>query len=52
MQLSFFVNALFWASGDNLDLKQPANSFKQVAFAAGIKGKPKRCRPLKVDKGL
>ena len=42
------VNALFWASGDNLALKRPANSCKQVAFAAGVQKKPKRCRVLKV----
>ena len=51
MQLQFFVNALFWASGDNLDLKCPANSCKQVAFAAGVQGKPKRSRALKAAKG-
>ena len=26
----FFANALFWASGDNLGLKFPANSCKRV----------------------
>ena len=46
----FFVNALFWASGDKLGLKQQANSYKQVAFAAGVQGKPKHCRTLKVAK--
>ena len=31
MQLPFITNALFWASGDNLGLKLPTNSFKRVA---------------------
>ena len=38
MQLPFFANALFWALSDNLDLKRPANSCKQVAFAAEVQG--------------
>ena len=33
---SVFANALFWVSGDNLALKHPANSCKQVTFAAGV----------------
>ena len=28
MQLPFFANALFWASGDNLDLKLPTKSYR------------------------
>ena len=44
MQLPFFVNAQFWASGDNLDLKYPTNSCKQAAFATGVQKKPKHCR--------
>ena len=48
MQLPFFANALFWAKGDNLDLKHPANSCKQVAFSAGVQGKSKLCRALEV----
>ena len=51
MQLPFFANALFWASGDNLGLERPANSCKQVAYVAGVQGKPKHCRALKVAKG-
>ena len=50
-ELPFFANALFWASGDNLSLKYPASSCKQVAFAAGVQGKPKHRRALKVAKG-
>ena len=41
MQLSFFANALFWASSDSLGLKRPANPYTQVAFAAGAQVKPK-----------
>ena len=47
IQLLFFENALFYVSGDNLDLKRPANSWassKLVAFVAGVQKKPKRCR--------
>ena len=44
---SFFANALFWASGDNLGLKFPANSCKRVAFTAGVQKKLKRSRTLK-----
>ena len=51
MQLLFFGNALFWASGDNLGLKCPANFCKGVAFTAGVQKKPKRCRALKLAKG-
>ena len=43
---------LFWASGDNLGLKCPANSCKQVAYVAGVQENPKSCRALKVAKGL
>ena len=43
----FFANALFWASGDNLGLKFPANSCKRVAFTAGVQKKLKRSRTLK-----
>ena len=50
MQLPIFENALFWASGDNLGLKCPANSCKRVVFEAEVQGKPKRCRALKVAK--
>ena len=42
----FFAYAQFWASGDNLCLKRPANSYKRVA--AGVQKKPKHCRALKV----
>ena len=48
MQLPFFANVLFWASGNNLNLKHPNNSCKNVAFAAGVQWKPKLCRALKV----
>ena len=51
MQLPFFANALFWAPGNNLGLKRPANSCNRVAFATGVQGKPKHCRALKVAKG-
>ena len=51
MQLLVFANALFWASGDNLGLKGPASSSKQLAFAAGVQGKLKLCRALKVAWG-
>ena len=51
MQLPFFANALFWAYCDNLGLKRPSNSCKRVAIVAGVQGKPKRSRTLKVDKG-
>ena len=51
MQLPFFTNALFWMSGDNLGLKRPANSCKRVAFAAGVREKPKHCRTRKAAKG-
>ena len=44
----FFVNPLFWVSGDK---KRPANSCKWVAFAAGVQEKPKCCRALKAAKG-
>ena len=48
--LRFFTNVLFWVSGYNLGLKHPANSCKQVAFAAGVQKEPKCCRALKVAK--
>ena len=51
MQLLFFTNNLFWAPGENLGPKRPANSCKLVAFLAGVQGKPKRCKALKVVKG-
>ena len=51
MQLLFFTNTLFWVSGDNMGLKDPANSCKQVAFSTGVQGKSKRCRALKVVEG-
>ena len=35
MQLLFFAVAIILALGDNLRLKHPANSCKQVVFAAG-----------------
>ena len=51
MQLPFFANDLFWASGDKLGLKHPANSCKQIVFAAGVQKKPKHRRAFKVAKG-
>ena len=51
MQLPFFGNSLFWASGDNLCLNHAGNFWMPVAFAAGVKGKPKHCKTLKVAKG-
>ena len=51
MQPLFFANALFWASGHDLGLKQPENSCKQIAFAAGVQKEPKYCRAFKVAKG-
>ena len=51
MQFPFFANGLFWASRDNLNLKRVANHCKQVVFAAGARGKTKRCRAVKVVKG-
>ena len=51
MQFPFFANGLFWASRDNLSLKRLANHRSQVVFAAGARGKPKRCRAVKVVKG-
>ena len=51
MQLWFFANALICVSGENLGLKYPANPCKQVAFAAGVQGRPKRCRVVKIAKG-
>ena len=47
-----FLQITYWAPGDNLGLKRPANSCKLVVFLAGVQGKPKRCRALKVVKGL
>ena len=44
LQHSTFVTNLFWASGDNLGLKQPANFSKQVVFAPGVQKKLKCCR--------
>ena len=52
MSLPVFANALFWASGDNVGLNSPTNSCNRVALAAGVQKKPKRCRALKVTKGL
>ena len=51
--MHFFVNALFWAPGDNLGLKHPTNSCKQAAFVAGVQKKPKqffRAQSLSIDK--
>ena len=50
MQFLFFANALFWVSGDNLAWRCSANSCNQFAFAAGVQGKPRCCRALKVAK--
>ena len=41
MQLPFLANALFWVLDHNLGLKRPANSCKQVIFAAGIEREAK-----------
>ena len=46
MQLPVFANALFWVSGHNLGLKRPANSCKQIAFAARAQGRPMHCRSM------
>ena len=46
----FFSDALFWESGDNLDLKRTANSCKRVAFAAGIQGSHSLAEHLKQPK--
>ena len=46
MQVPLFCK---WASSDNLELKRRANPCKQAAFAAGVQGKPKRCRALIVE---
>ena len=46
----FFANALFWASGNNLGLKHPANSCNRFSYAAGVQVKPKCCRALEVAK--
>ena len=51
MELPFFANALFWASGDSLGLKHVASPCKQISFAAEVQKKPKRCTALKVAKG-
>ena len=51
MQLWVFAYTVFWASGDNLDLKRPAKSYQRVFFAAEIQKKPKRCISLKIVKG-
>ena len=49
MHLSILANALFWASGENLDLMHPANSCNPVACAAGAQ-KQKHCKAIKVAK--
>ena len=38
--MQLFSNALFWASGGNLDLKRPAIFCQGVAFVAGVQKKP------------
>ena len=50
MQRPFFANAPFLASGNNLCSKPLVNSCKQVAFAAGVQGKPKCYKALKEAK--
>ena len=50
MQFSFFANALIWVPGDNVGLKHPANSCKQVAIADEVQKKSMHCRALKVIK--
>ena len=52
IMLPFYANILFWALRKNLGLKYPSNFCKQISFAAGVHGKPKRCRALKVTKAL
>ena len=43
----FLQIPFFWASGGNLGLKGPANSCKQVGFAAGVQGNPSAEEQLK-----
>ena len=52
MQLPVFANALFWVSGHNLGLKRPANSCKQIAFAARAQGRPMHCRSMILAENL
>ena len=48
----FLQIPFFWASGGNLGLKGPANSCKQVGFAAGVQGNPSAEEQLKQPKNL
>ena len=52
MQLQFFVNVLFWASGDNLDLKCPAILVSKLPLQLGFRGTQSALEHLKQPKDL